>query len=269
MSEQKRCAIVGTAQSWTKTPWDDPSISIWALNDCYSLGIPRADQWFDLHPWDQFWFRPKNKRVFKEGEIPEGVYIRPEVHIEWLKAQAQTIPVWLQADPPEDWPINAKRFPFGRVKAFMKARPDQEAYITSSPAMMLAHAILENYTEIHIYGIHLATQAEYLKQRPNFEWLIGRAEERGINIVLPPECPLLKHTHVYGYEPEPQRPDHAAKKRLGKAQAQYQQIASSLVTWPRWKSKAAQLAQLTRLQAEIKDAQQQARHARLSAEQVA
>ena len=151
----------------------------------------------------------------------------------------------------------------------MKARPDQEAYITSSPAMMLAHAILENYTEIHIYGIHLATQAEYLKQRPNFEWLIGRAEERGINIVLPPECPLLKHTHVYGYEPEPQRPDHAAKKRLGKAQAQYQQIASSLVTWPRWKSKAAQLAQLTRLQAEIKDAQQQARHARLSAEQVA
>ena len=263
--DTKRCAIVGTAQSWVKTPLNDPSLSIWALNDCYSLGIPRADVWFDLHPFDQMWFRPKDKHTFTEDEIPKGKYIRPEGHLEWLKTQAATIPVWLNAEPPADWPVNAKRFPFDGVKAFLKARPDQDAYIASSPVMMLAHAILENKREIHIYGIHLATQREYLLQRPNFEWLIGRAEERGIKIILPPECPLLKHTHVYGYEPEPVRPDAIAQERLVKAQRRFQKLISELARWPRWKSKTTELQEVARLKAEIHDAEQQARHALVTA----
>ena len=261
----KRCAIVGTAQSWTKTPWDDPGMVIKTLNDGYTLGIPRTSEHYDLHPFDKMWFRPIGKTVFKEGDIPEGVYVRPEGHLEWLKERAKTIPVWLQAEPPDGWPVNAKRFPFEQVAQWLKARPDQESYIASSPILMLAHAVLEGYTEIHIYGIHLATQGEYIKQRPNFEWALGKAEALGINIVIPPECPLLKHTHVYGYEQEPQRPDAEALKRLHHAKQQYQQLASQLVTWPRWKSKDKALAQLTRLKAEIRDAQMQARHSIITA----
>jgi hypothetical protein len=262
---KKRGAIVGTAPSWKDTPWDDPSLYIVSLNDAYSLGVPRADAWYDTHPIPKMWFRPKHKTVFKEGDIPDGAYVRPEGHIEWLKERAKTIPVWLQAAPPEDWPANAQRFPFERVREFLKARPDQESYIASSPSMILAHMILEGFTEISIYGIHLATQAEYLKQRPNFEWLLGKAEAMGISIVLPPECPLLKHTHVYGYEAEPKRPDHDALKRHAQLMKQYQKLAGELVVWPRWKSKDSQLAELTRLKALMRDAQQEARHAVISA----
>lgn len=235
------------------------------LNDGYSLGIPRTSEHYDIHPFDRMWFRPKDKHVFKEGDIPPGVYVRPHGHLEWLQERAKTIPVWLQADPPEGWPVNARRFPMEEVQAWLKARPDQEAYIASSPVLMFAHAVLEGYQEIHIYGIHLATQAEYIKQRPNMEWAIGKAEGMGINIVIPQDCPLLKHTHVYAYEPEPVKPDLAARQRLAEAEQQYSALASKLIAWPRWKSKEPQLAELRRLKAVMADAQQAAHHARVSA----
>jgi hypothetical protein len=265
-----RVAICGTAKTWVETPWDDPGITIWGLNDGYAMvdaqGQPmrRAEGWFDLHPFEKMWFRPKDKKVFREGEIPEGVYVRPEGHVEWLREKARTIPVWLQTVP-AGWPVQAQRFPFETVKAFLKARPDQESYIASSPVQMLAFAILQGYTEIVITGIHLETQAEYLKQRPNMEWLLGRAHERGITIVLPTTCPLLKHSHVYGYEPEPVRPDAAARRRLAEAQRQYSSLTVRVAGLSRWQSRTAVQARLTRLKAEIADAQMQARHAMLTA----
>lgn len=260
----RRAAIVGTAPTWSQTPWDDPGLYIVSLNDAYSLGVPRADAWYDNHPFSKMWFRPKNKTTFREGEIPEGAYVRPEGHLEWLKEKAKTIPVWLQ-DPPTDWPANAQRFPIEEVKRFLNARPDQEAYIASSPSEILAHLVLQGFTEIHIYGIHLATQHEYIKQRPNFEWLLGKVEGMGVRIVIPPECPLLKHTHIYGYEQEPQRPDAAAIKRAKQIQAQINQLGNQLVTWPRFKSKSKELAELTRLRAALRDAQMQGRHAQVIA----
>jgi len=261
----ERVAIIGTAPTWKACPWDDPSLHIVSLNDAYSLGVPRADAWCDLHPIDRMWFRPKNKTVLKESDVPRGAYIRPEGHIEWLREKAMSIPVWLRDDPPADWPANAKRFPIERVKAFLRARPDQEAFIASSPAMILAHYILEGAKEVHIYGIHLATHGEYVKQLPNFSWLLGKAEAMGVNIVLPPECPLLKHSHVYAYEPEPVPPHLDAVKRQQQIQHEINKLGNALITWPRWKSKAKPLADLTRLRAQLRDAQQHARHLLLSA----
>jgi hypothetical protein len=265
MADVKRCAIVGTAPSWAQTPWDDPTLKIFGLNDGYTLGVPRADEWFDLHPIDKMWFRPKNKTTFVEGEIPDGAYVRPEGHLDWMQGKAQSIPVWLRDEPPAGWPVNAQRFPYEEVLEFLKARPDQDAYIASSPVQMLAYAIVRGYTEIHIYGIHLATQAEYLKQRPNFEWAMGKAEGMGISIVLPPECPLLKHTHIYGREAEPARPDAAAIKLQKQIQRQMNKVANELIAWPRWKSKDKPLAEWARLNAALRDAQIAARHAIVTA----
>lgn len=263
----KRAAIVGTAQTWSQTPWSDPSMHIVSLNDAYSLGVPRADAWYDIHPVDHMYFRPKTKTVFKEGDIPADVYVRPEGHLEWLQEKAKSIPVWLRDEPPAGWPVNATRFPWERVKEFMKARPDQDAYCMSSPAPILAHLILDGFTEIHIYGIHLATEWEYINQRPNMEWLMGKAEAMGVNIVLPPECPLLKGSHVYAYEPKPVPPHLDAVKRQKQIQKAINALGHQLITWPRWKSKAKELEQLTRLRAQLRDSQMQARHALLSAGQ--
>lgn len=265
VSGVKRAALIGTAPTWNQCPWDDPGLYIVSLNDAYTLGVPRASAWYDIHPAHEMWYRPKHVTSLDERTIPhlpDGrmPFIRPEGHLEWMKDKAQTIPVWLHDAPPDGWPPNAKRFPIEDVKKFLKARPDQDSYLASSPAPILAHLILQGFTEISIYGIHLATQKEYLEQRPNFEWLLGKAEAMGINIILPPECPLLKHTHVYAYEPAPVRPDLPALKRQQAIQQEMSTLASQLMRWPRWKSKAHALAQWARLKAQLKDAQQQQRH---------
>jgi len=212
----KRCCIVGTFNTWKQTPWSDPTLEIWSLNDAYVLGLPRADRWFEIHPLDRMWFRDKAQKVINPKEIPEGFYVRPKGHLEWLKGQAKTIPVILQNAPPADWPANARRFPIEDVEAKFGAD-----YWASGPAYMLALAMMEGYTEIWITGIHLATAHEYREQRPQLEHLLGRAlgpdvtvetkdgwrrHVGAVTIVLPQSCPLLTHGWRYAYDPKPVAP---------------------------------------------------------------
>lgn len=275
-----RFVIIGTAPSWTQTPWHDPSVTIAGLNDAYTLEdhwgntFPRADEWFDLHPFDEMWFRPLHKREFHPGELPEGKYIRPEGHIEWLKARAMTMPVWLHDEPPADWPANAKRFPFEPVADFLtphllrvgheKAWVQDRAYITSSPELMLAHAILRKVDEVQIFGIHLATEWEYRVQRGAMEWLFGRAQERGIKIVLPQASPLMRHPYIYGYEKQPVPADLKARKRVAAISGAITHVSNQLVPWPWWKrGRKAMLHELQRLRGKLRDANLELRHAQL------
>lgn len=270
-----RACLLGTASTWQKAPFADPSLRIVSLNDAYSMGVPRIDEHYELHPLDQMFFRPKAKKVFRPGELPEGQYIRPEGHLEWLKAQAQTIPVWLKEEPPADWPINAKRFPVEDITAKFGS------YWASGPAYMIAHLYERGVRDLHIYGIHLATEAEYREQRPQFEMLLGRLlgpyatmrVEQGVRIWegkemvirLPQEAPILCHGWQYAYERRPVKPGREAQAKYAQAQREYSTLSAKLVTWPRWKSKARELARLDELQAVMRDAQMQARHAQVSA----
>lgn len=272
-----RAIIVGTAPSWKRTPWDDPSARIVSLNDAYSLGIPRADEWYELHPFAEMWFRPKHKKVFKQDEIPEGVYIRPEGHLEWLQEQAKTIPVWLQHDPPEGWPINAKRFPVEEM------RDKYGHYWASGPSYIAMHLYDRGVREFEVYGIHLATEAEYIRQKPNFEAVLrgilgprvkqyekdGKRYYEGENasLVLPQEAPILTHGWQYAYEKAPISPDAPARHRLMQLQQQYSSTVNALIGLPWWKvTERSQLqSALTRLRAEMRDAKMQGRHALMTA----
>ena len=144
----KKFVILGTAPTSKMAPWQDPDAVIAGLNDAYMLGLPRYDVWYDVHPFDRFVFRPKHERKVKAFQVPAGTFVRPEGHIQWLAKQ--TCPVVIQAPDPrvphaQILPRDAIKQAFGR-------------WFDSSPAWMLAHAILQGYKEIHIYGIHLATE---------------------------------------------------------------------------------------------------------------
>src|SRR6185503_17521193 len=209
----KRVAIVGTAPSWRLTPWNDPGVEIWSLNDAFRLpGFVRADRWFDLHPFDHFFFAdPKAKQIHAK-EIPVGHYVRPAGYVEWLKALQ--IPLFLQTEPGEGFGPQAQRFPKEAIEAQFGR------YFTSTPAWMLALAVAEGYQDIAIYGIHLATESEYIEQRPNFEYLIGRALGRGkvtitvkdgmriyetpeARVSLPEDAPVLQSDFQYAYQTRP------------------------------------------------------------------
>jgi len=73
----------------------------------------------------------------------------------------------------------------------------EEPYLSSTIAYELALAIHEGFAEIHIYGVDLNTESEYAWQKPGVEYLIGVAVGRGIKVVIPDNCALLK-APLYG-----------------------------------------------------------------------
>jgi hypothetical protein len=242
-------------------------LEIFSLNDAYVMGLPRIDRWFELHPTDKMWYRDPRIKLVDPRDVPEGHYIRPKGHLEWLQQVAKTIPVYLQNDPPSGWPVNAKRFPLEQVTAAFG-----DSYWACGPSYMLALAHLEGYTDIWITGIHLETEHEYREQRPQFENLIGRllgpdvTESRRdgfrfydglVRIVLPEESPILQHKWKYAYEPKPPRPANPYADEMKAVQKEKQALIAALVNWPKGKDKSKQIERLRRLEIAEQDIQQQ------------
>lgn len=265
-----RFAVVGTAESWRMTPWDDPTLAIGSLNDAYLNGIPRADAWWELHPFDKFWYRERDQKVIDAALVPPGAYVRPKGHLDWLQQQAQQIPVFVQ-EVPEGWPINAQRFPIEAVQDWL------HGYIASGPSMMIAHAVLNGCTELHVYGIHLATEQEYVDQRPNFEAVLGRflgvgvptmtitdgmrryTGDNGRVLVLPVQSPIFTHGRRYAYDPKP-LPDPvrvALKTRRAALQQEQTVLVTRLLARTWYQNPKADLARLARVEAEFSDVTEQ------------
>lgn len=213
----ERVAIVGTAQTWLKTPWTDSGLHIRSLNDAYRMkGFVRADAWYDFHPLNKFHYPPDGKPLFAH-QVPPGYYCRPAGHLAWLAGQS--IPVWLHPDyltqhaEAAGW-MHARPFPKSAVEDHFGT------YFTSSPGWMIGQALMDGVKELHIYGIHLATEHEYIEQRPNFEMLCGALLGRGKRrttvkdgmrryetqdgiLVLPEAAPVLQSGFQYAFEPRP------------------------------------------------------------------
>jgi len=74
------------------------------------------------------------------------------------------------------------------------------SYWGSQVAWMLGMAIYEGFEEIHLYGIHMACDDEWVMQKDGCEYYIGLARGRGIKVFIPPVCELLKTPFLYGFE---------------------------------------------------------------------
>lgn len=264
MSALQRAAIVGTAASWALTPWKDPGLHILSLNDAYQIkGFVRADEWYDTHPIAKMWFKPDDVKMIYAHQIPVGAFARPLKHLDWLKNQ--TIPIWLhpayQTDHPEaaSWP-HAKPFPKQAVEDHFGA------YFTSSPQWMLAHLLMRGYRDVAIYGIHLATEQEYIDQRPGFEFLIGRMlgagkmtltvkdqmrhyESPDGHLALPEASPVLSASFQYGYDVNPRAAFAPLQWEAHKLQVKRTRAIKTLRDAKWWQSKKAAQEDLWRLEA--------------------
>jgi len=263
----KRCAILGTAQSLHMAPWSDKTLECWGLNDGYMLNVPRADRWFDLHPWHQMWFRQAgpNGAALSSGlrDLPAGLYLRPEHHLQWLKTRS--FPVYLAEAHPDV--VSGRVFPKQQVLDFFapywpwrRTRQGQiipgPDYEVSTPSWMLMLAMMEGYREIHVYGIHLATDWEYVQQRPNFEWLLGFAAGRDIKVVLPETTPICKASYRYAFEPKADIPMQQAQLRIGQIKQEGADLQKRLAALP-WYAhgeKRDLIARLRRLDVLLTDA---------------
>lgn len=179
-----RFAIVGFCSPHRELcPYDDEDLTIAGLNRGYVF-MPKYHVWFEMHGPNIYRWPAR----------------RPEHHIEWL--QAFPGPIYMHvADP--DIP-NSIAYPLAEVAAELgvgcerimedgsRQSLTEHPYFTSSISYQIALAIYEGYEQIELYGVDLNTGGEYAWQKPGVEWLLGVAMARGIRVVVPDNCALLK-----------------------------------------------------------------------------
>jgi len=184
-----KVALVGFAESWKEAPWQDESIEIWSLNEFWKYAS-RWDRWFEIHDDETLGV---SKRDLSEGEQKR--------HLEWLKAQPPGKPIYMQPQFCDGRYPAAVPLPLEKLCRHFK----RERYFTSTIAMMIGMAIMEGYAWIGLYGIDLASDIEYVDQRPCGEYYGGVADGLAMagipcELVAADTCAMFKAGHLYGFE---------------------------------------------------------------------
>jgi hypothetical protein len=65
-------------------------------------------------------------------------------------------------------------------------------YFTNTISYMLAYAAYLRIPEVHIYGVDVTFGAPYAQENRGVEYWIGRAQERGVNVIVPDSSHLLR-----------------------------------------------------------------------------
>ena len=165
-----KIAVVGFARPHRdEAPFNDPEWEIWTCNDAWTWA-PRITRHFEIH----------------SPEIFSWPMRRAPGHLDWL---AQTDATVYMLEHYEDFPSSVA---FPLQECIKELSSGRLPYFTSTIAYMLALAIMERPQTIGIWGVDMASQSEYANQRPCCEWLIGIAEGRGIEMVIPDNCQIMK-----------------------------------------------------------------------------
>jgi hypothetical protein len=162
-----KVAIVGMSPTYIEAPFDDPTWQKWGLPWGYEWA--RMDRLFEMH----------SLPFIKQGKDSKG-NVMPANHMERLQ---ECGPVYMQEAYPE--------IPESIAYPLEEVGKSVAPYWSSSVGYMLALAIHEGAEEIGLYGVDM--QGDHASQRPNAEYLLAIAKERGIKITLPNSCPLLKY----------------------------------------------------------------------------
>jgi hypothetical protein len=175
----KKIAIIGTASTSVHLANDlDDSWQIWTCNGAYDQ-VKRQDKHFELH---------------------DIAYLRSigiiEEYLEWFKKQGSKIVLQKKYDEFPD----CDSYPLQGVLDTFK-----HSYFNNTIAYMIAYAMYNNpdLERLAIFGVDMAGDGEYGHQRPCCEFWLGYALSKGIILDIPDNCPLIKSTHLYGFESPP------------------------------------------------------------------
>ena len=165
MSKKKKIAIVGFAPSTKdKAPYNDPDWEIWVLNEYFTMLPCEANniaRWFELHQRDTVLNSFRTKEYLKQ-------------------LQQSNIPI-MMVEKFEDIPMSEK-YPLDEI-----IKELETDYFTNSISYMVAYAIYYGADEIAMYGVDMAQDEEYAKERPSVEYFVGYARAKGVPVYIPPE----------------------------------------------------------------------------------
>ena len=168
---ERKIAIVGFTSSRNEAPWDDPTFEKWLCNNLWKYAPEgKWDRLYDLH---------EHHNIIKDAE-----------HAAYLARCDKPVYVF---EPKPEWPTSVA-FPKEPILDKLGR------YFTNSISWMIAHALMEGVTELHIYGVDLAQGSEYAQQRPSAEFHLGVAVGMGVKVYIPPSSDLLHAGTLYGVE---------------------------------------------------------------------
>ncbi|MFA5165412.1 MAG: hypothetical protein WC481_07610 [Candidatus Omnitrophota bacterium] len=182
--KRKRLCIVGSAPSKADAPYGDKSFDIWAISGAVfseSLnGVKKENtednSWNDVTRYDVlFEMHKRNKFLPKLAKLAECG--KPVI----MQRVERDIPT-------------SQSFPLDEVSDAVGA----DFFCTIS--YMLAYAIYLGYEEIKLYGIIMAHETEYIRQRPSVKFYLGIAHARGVKVWAPEETQLTHSAWRYGYD---------------------------------------------------------------------
>ena len=224
---RKPLCIIGTASTCGDAPYDmeidgEYVYDIWGINTALvNEKVKRMDACFDMHP-KRYW-----------GQ--QGVTDR-------LNDFGKRV---IMQDHYDQIPLS-EAFPMEAIKK--KYHLDvmgDNLYVTNTVTYMILLALEEGYTDISLYGIHMAHETEYAYQRASCMWILGIIhgwilEGKDYKLTLPEESQLFKAEYEYGYG-EPTKAMNFLKgrqegMRLGIEQAN-SQIKSLEIS--KWKTEGA------------------------------
>lgn len=173
-----KVAIVGGAPSSEGlAPFDDESWEVWV----------HGNQ-MDRH---------KGRRFTGVFEIHEDLTRYGPDYAGWLTQIALERGAWLMVSPA--FPIQAEhvlRFPFDEARKFFG-----RDMLTSTPAYMMALALIRGAEEIGIWGVDMAVDdPEYFEQQPVMCAWIGYAMGKGVRVTVAESSPLMRPTQIEGQE---------------------------------------------------------------------
>lgn len=202
MTTPSHIAIVAKALSIQDAPWHDPWWAWWVIGNAAQQGLAKKDDvCFELH----------DEIVSQEYKT----YLDAHQHV--ITNSRITFP-------------HSTPYPLDEV---LKQFPRR--YLTSSVSMAIAMAILQGPKYIGLWGVNCDDSDEYREQRPCIEYMIGRAEGAGIEVVIPTSSPLCKCTTIYGEETNPAKEAmlqrlSELRGRLNIARLQEQQAMNSRIS---------------------------------------
>lgn len=207
---RRRVAIIGYTGHREEAPFGDDSWELWGMNNLWKFmphgeGKYRWDAWFDLHDADTILADDPNARehlAWMASPQPFPIYMM-EGTLAKVAVQLGAKPVAPTSDDAPAEPWWKEKLPSVEIfPAPMLLDKVKTPYFTNTPAWEVALALVclagHPGAEIGLWGVDMAVNTEYSRQRPSVEFYLGLAAGAGISITIPEASDLLKAASMYG-----------------------------------------------------------------------
>lgn len=178
---RKVLQICGRAPAALLVPPDLPGAERWIIGSAYHEHVGTAyTRVFDVHP-------------LEPADHHKGILaLRPDA---WAWYGQQDRPVYLiDRHPAVPASVRYPRECIGDTFGVRAA-----CALSSTVDQMLALALVEGFTEIHLCGVRMISVEEWVTQRECLAYWIGRAESLGVEVITDPVAALCSPERVYGW----------------------------------------------------------------------